>query len=73
MGFDEHDNLWVDGMHVSLPNGENDFIMEYYVLLTNNGELKIEQIEPCPYERMDTDGFEKYQIEPASILMAKNF
>ena len=70
VGFDEHDNLWVDGMHVSRPNGENDFIMEYYALLTNNGELKIEQIEPCPYERMDTVGFEKYQIEPAPIVLA---
>ena len=70
VGFDEHDNLWVDGMHVSLPEGKSEFIMEYYTLLANNDAPEVQQVEPCPYERVDTVGFEKYQIEPASISLA---
>lgn len=70
VGFDEHDNLWVDGMHLSLPEGKSKFIMEYYTLLANNDAPEVQQVEPCPYERVDTVGFEKYQIEPASISLA---
>ena len=70
VGFDEHDNLWVDGMHVSLPEGQSEFIMEYYTLSANNGAPEVQQVIPCPYERMDTEGFGKYQIEPSPIVLA---
>lgn len=67
VGFDEHDNLWVDGMCESLFDGKSDFVMQYYTLTANNGEPEITHTEPCPYERMDTEGFERYQIEQSPI------
>lgn len=70
VGFDMHDNLWVDGMHVSLPEGKSEFIMEYYTLFSNYGTPEVQPVEPCPYGRMNTVGFEKYQIETSPIVLA---
>lgn len=71
IGFDEHDNLWVDGLPTNELGQSPEFSMEYYKLNVSNGDVECDLVTPCPYGRMDTDGFEQYNLEQLPISLTE--